>query len=102
MAWRCEEDFEWDSTPLGDLEGVSVVFLCNPNNPTGDSLDRGVVLEIAARVVDAAPFSLSMRPSPTSSRGSASQIWSTEGSGSRGPSQVLRDTRPEARLSGLR
>jgi threonine-phosphate decarboxylase len=50
---RREEDFEWDSTPLRDLEGVSVVFLCNPNNPTGDLLDRGAVLELAARVVEA-------------------------------------------------
>jgi threonine-phosphate decarboxylase len=50
---RREEDFEWDSTPLRDLEGVSVVFLCNPNNPTGDLLDRGAVLEVAARVVEA-------------------------------------------------
>jgi threonine-phosphate decarboxylase len=50
---RREEDFEWDSTPLRDLEGVSVVFLCNPNNPTGDLLDRGAVLEVADRVVEA-------------------------------------------------
>ena len=53
VARRCEDGFAWDSTPLGDLEGVSVVFLCNPNNPTGELLDRGAVLEVAARVVDA-------------------------------------------------
>ena len=50
VARRREVNFEWDSAPLGDLEGVSVVFLCNPNNPTGDSLGREDVLEIAARV----------------------------------------------------
>ena len=53
VARRREEDFEWDSTPLRDLAGVSVVFLCNPNNPTGDLLDRGAVLEVADRVVEA-------------------------------------------------
>jgi threonine-phosphate decarboxylase len=52
VARRREVDFEWDSTPLGDLEGVTVVFLCNPNNPTGDLLDRGAVLEVADRVVE--------------------------------------------------
>ncbi len=53
VARRHEEDFEWDSTPLGDLEGVSVVFLCNPNNPTGDSHGRHEVLGVAARVGEA-------------------------------------------------
>ena len=50
---RREEGFKWDPTPLRDLEGVSVVFLCNPNNPTGDSLGRGEILEVAARVKEA-------------------------------------------------
>jgi threonine-phosphate decarboxylase len=50
---RREEDFEWDSAPLRDLEGITVVFLCNPNNPTGNLLDRGAVLEVAARVLEA-------------------------------------------------
>ena len=45
-----EAGFEWDPTPLRDLEGVSVVFLCNPNNPTGDLLDRDEVLAVAAHV----------------------------------------------------
>jgi threonine-phosphate decarboxylase len=53
VARRRKEDFEWDSTPLRDLGGVSVVFLCNPNNPTGDLLDRGAVLEVADRVAEA-------------------------------------------------
>jgi threonine-phosphate decarboxylase len=30
-----------------------MVFLCNPNNPTGDSLSRGEVLEVAASVQEA-------------------------------------------------
>jgi len=53
VARKREAGFEWDPTPLRDLEGVSVVFLCNPNNPTGDLLDRGAVLEVADRVVEA-------------------------------------------------
>jgi threonine-phosphate decarboxylase len=53
VARRREEGFGWDPTALSDLEGVSVVFLCNPNNPTGDSLGRDEVLEVAARVQEA-------------------------------------------------
>ena len=53
VARRREEAFRWDPTPLIDLEGVSVVFLCNPNNPTGDLLGRDEVLEVAARVEEA-------------------------------------------------
>jgi threonine-phosphate decarboxylase len=53
VARRREEGFGWDPTPLGALEGISVVFLCNPNNPTGDALDHGEVLEVAARVKEA-------------------------------------------------
>ena len=40
VALAVRGGFEWDSTPLGDLEGVSVVFLCNPNNPTGTARPR--------------------------------------------------------------
>ncbi|QIN82822.1 aminotransferase class I/II-fold pyridoxal phosphate-dependent enzyme [Rubrobacter tropicus] len=36
-----------------DLRGVAAVFLCNPNNPTGEVLGREEVLEIATRVGDA-------------------------------------------------
>ena len=50
---REEEGFGWDPTSYRDLEGVSVVFLCNPNNPTGDMLGRDEVLEVAARVEEA-------------------------------------------------
>ncbi len=50
VARRREKGFRWDPASLGDLEGISVVFLCNPNNPTGDALDQGQVLELAARV----------------------------------------------------
>jgi threonine-phosphate decarboxylase len=53
VARRHEEGFRWNPTSYTDLEGVSVVFLCNPNNPTGDSLGRGEVLEVAARVEEA-------------------------------------------------
>ena len=48
-----EEGFGWDPTVLEDLGGISVVFLCNPNNPTGDALGYGEVLEVSARVREA-------------------------------------------------
>jgi len=53
VARRREGGFGWDPTSLEDLEGVSIVFLCNPNNPTGDALGYGEVLEVAARVEEA-------------------------------------------------
>jgi threonine-phosphate decarboxylase len=53
VARRREEGFGWDPTSYRDLEGVSVVFLCNPNNPTGDMLGRDEVLEVAACVEEA-------------------------------------------------
>jgi threonine-phosphate decarboxylase len=50
---RCREDgFRLDLEALEDLEGVNLVFLCNPNNPTGDCLDRAEVLEVADRVLE--------------------------------------------------
>jgi threonine-phosphate decarboxylase len=51
VARRPEDGFRLDPDALEDLDGVSLVFLCNPNNPTGDSLDRGEVLEVADRVL---------------------------------------------------
>lgn len=48
-----EDDFALDPRALADLEGVAVVFLCNPNNPTGGVLGRGAVMEISARVREA-------------------------------------------------
>ena len=53
VARRRERGFGWDPTSLEDLAEVSVVFLCNPNNPTGDVLGYGEVLEVAARVKEA-------------------------------------------------
>jgi threonine-phosphate decarboxylase len=53
VARRREEGFGWDPSSLRDLKGISVVFLCNPNNPTGDLLGRDEVLEVAARVEEA-------------------------------------------------
>src|SRR5215207_5601769 len=47
VARRPEEDFGFDPGTLEDLSGISVVFLCNPNNPTGDSLGRREVLRLA-------------------------------------------------------
>jgi threonine-phosphate decarboxylase len=53
VARRREKGFVWDPTAIEDLEGISVVFLCNPNNPTGDALGYGEVLEVAARAKEA-------------------------------------------------
>lgn len=53
VARRPEEGFRFDPAAIEDLGGVSLVFLCNPNNPTGDSLGHGQVLEVAARVREA-------------------------------------------------
>ncbi len=47
---RVEDGFRLDLGALEDLDGISLVFLCNPNNPTGDCLDRRAVLEVARRV----------------------------------------------------
>ena len=47
-----EDGFALDPRAMDDLE-EAVVFLCNPNNPTGGVLGRGEVLEFAARVREA-------------------------------------------------
>lgn len=38
---------------LEDLDDVGLVFLCNPNNPTGDAVSRREVLRVARRVREA-------------------------------------------------
>ena len=53
VARRPEEGFRLDRGSLEDLRGVSLVFLCNPNNPTGDPLGRREVLEVADRAEEA-------------------------------------------------
>jgi threonine-phosphate decarboxylase len=53
VARRPEDGFALDEQALDDLEGVAVVFLCNPNNPTGGVLGRGAVMEISGRVREA-------------------------------------------------
>ncbi len=40
----------FDPSALGDLDGVALVFISNPNNPTGDALSKREVLELADRV----------------------------------------------------
>jgi threonine-phosphate decarboxylase len=50
VARRREDGFGWNPTSYKDLSGISAVFLCNPNNPTGDLLGRNEVLEVAAHV----------------------------------------------------
>ncbi len=55
IARRPERGFRLDASALDDLDGVGVVFLCNPNNPTGDLLPREQVLRVAERVRAAGP-----------------------------------------------
>ena len=50
VSRRPEDGFRLDLAALDDLEGVALVFLCNPNNPTGDALTREEVLAVAGRV----------------------------------------------------
>ena len=49
VARRREDGFRLDVSVLDDLDGVDVVFLCNPNNPTGDLTPRGEVLALLER-----------------------------------------------------
>jgi threonine-phosphate decarboxylase len=53
VARRPERGFGFDHAALDDLDGISAVFLCNPNNPTGDSLGFREVLAVADRVKEA-------------------------------------------------
>ena len=48
---RPEDGFRLDPAALQDMDGVGLVFLCNPNNPTGSALERAEVLEVADRVL---------------------------------------------------
>jgi len=51
VARSPEDGFRLDPAALQDMDEVNLVFLCNPNNPTGDALDRAGVLEVADRVL---------------------------------------------------
>lgn len=50
ISRRPKGGFRLDPTVLDDLESVGSVFLCNPNNPTGDLLPREDVMRISERV----------------------------------------------------
>lgn len=50
VARRSEKGFRLELDVLRDLDGFEAVFLCNPNNPIGDTLPRDEILRIAARV----------------------------------------------------
>jgi threonine-phosphate decarboxylase len=47
---RPEDGFLPDPASLEGLESAALVFLCNPNNPTGEALSREQVLALAERV----------------------------------------------------
>ena len=49
IARTRETGFCLDPSVLDDLDGASVVFLCNPNNPTGDLTPRQDVLALLGK-----------------------------------------------------
>jgi threonine-phosphate decarboxylase len=57
VARRPETEFRLDlavlDEALGERRDVGLVFLCNPNNPTGDAVSRPDVLRVAERVREA-------------------------------------------------
>ena len=50
IARRPERGFRLDHAVLDDLDDVGLVFLCNPNNPTGDLLSGEDVMRISDKV----------------------------------------------------
>ena len=50
IARRPERGFRLDHAVLDDLDDVGLVFLCNPNNPTGDLLSGEDVMRISGKV----------------------------------------------------
>jgi len=40
--------YQWDVPATAKAESVKIIFLCSPNNPTGNSLKRDVILDICA------------------------------------------------------
>ena len=57
VARQPETSFRLDLSALDDVlagpHGVGLVFLCNPNNPTGDAVPRREVLSLTERVREA-------------------------------------------------
>jgi len=51
IARRADGGFRLEREALDDLDGIGLVFLCNPNNPTGGALNRDEVLNLADRVL---------------------------------------------------
>ena len=49
VARRPQDGFRLDPAVLDGLDGVGVVFLCNPNNPTGDLTPREEVVALLER-----------------------------------------------------
>ncbi len=53
ISRRPENGFAFDGSVLDGLEDVAAVFLCNPNNPTGNALSWEQVMDVAEKVREA-------------------------------------------------
>lgn len=94
------QTFEWDLNDAADMiSGVSpgLVFLCNPNNPTGVYLDESEVLSIAEAVDDKGLLVLDEAYLPF-----VSDSWDSLGLLSIGNVALLRSMTKDHALTGLR
>lgn len=48
----CENDFKVDADFLENIGSHDIIFICNPNNPTGQVTDKALLLEIARECRD--------------------------------------------------
>ena len=53
VSRKAGDGFRFDPGSLEDLEDVGLIFLCNPNNPTGGALHREEILALADRAREA-------------------------------------------------
>lgn len=48
----CENDFKVNADFIERIESHDMIFICNPNNPTGQVIDKALLLEIARKCRD--------------------------------------------------
>lgn len=99
IAAEAEKDFEWDlDSACVRLQHLrpALVFLCNPNNPTGRYLDRAAVERIAQAAGDG------LVVLDDSYAGLADHPWDSSALLARANVVVLHSMTPEFSLAGLR